>query len=128
MFTETKKAQLEDLVDIAHSGVAITRDKNTMGFLSSVEINYTLAPVRKALIDETQNQLREKKLLQCDICGDCVTSMPLLKKHIRSSHSDEDWNHFKNNFQTLKCDNCENAFFTKSALRNHGRKVHKDCT
>ena len=75
VFTETKKAQLEDLVDIAHSGVAITRDKNTMGFLSSVEINYTMAPVRKALMDETQSQLREKKLLQCDICGDSVTSM-----------------------------------------------------
>ena len=126
VFTETKKAQLEDLVDIAHSGVAIMRDKNTMGLLSRVEINYTLDPVRRALMDETQNQLNEKKLLQCDMCGDSVTSMPLLKKHIRSSHSDEDWNHFKNNFQTLKCDHCEQTFFTKAALTNHGRKVHKD--
>ena len=126
VFTETKKAQLEDLVDIAHSGVAIMRDKNTMGLLSRVEINYTLDPVRKALMDETENQLKEKKLLQCDICGDSVTSMPLLKKHIWSSHCDEDWNHFKNNFQTLKCDDCEHTFFTKTALRNHGRKVHKD--
>ena len=126
VFTETKKAQLEDLVDIAHSGVAIMRDKNTMGLLSRVEINYTLDPERKALMDETENQLKEKKLLQCDICGVSVTSMALLKKHIRSSHSDDDWNHFKNNFQTLKCDNCEHTFFTKTALRNHGRKVHKD--
>ena len=42
VFTDTKRAQLEDLVKMAHTGEVLSKDKNIVKLLSSLGVNFTL--------------------------------------------------------------------------------------
>ena len=163
VFTETRKAQLEDLVEMAHTGKVLSKDKNIAELLSSLGVNFTVETSNmheiegnvgvqltyqnpkncdkeqsSAVLEVNARENSGEKfskllipeemqhLLQCALCSEKVTSMSKLRKHVRFSHSDEEWNGFKLKFQTHQCPNCVQKFFTKVALRSHGRKVHGD--
>ena len=163
LFAETKRAQLQDLAEIAHTGEVLSRDKNTVELFSCLGVNFTLdtssvhniegnfgvrltnanaehcneeqtSPVLEEHVREHTGEKSPKPvipeemqhLLQCAHCSDKLASMSKLRKHVRVSHSDEEWNMFKVCFQTLECANCDQKFFTKVALRSHGRKAHGD--
>ena len=164
VFSETKRAQLRDLVEIAHTGEVLSKDRNTVELLSSLGVNFTseiletsnvhciksnfgvlLTDAEHCNVEQSSPVMEEhvrkhtgekklkplipkkiEQLLQCALCSDTVTSMSKLRKHVRASHSDEEWERFKVCFQTLQCPNCDQKFFTKVSLRSHGRKVHRD--
>ena len=51
VFTETKRAQLEDLVEMAHTGEVLSKDNNIVELLSSLGVNFTLETTSDHKID-----------------------------------------------------------------------------
>ena len=127
VFAETSRTQLQDLVEMAHMGKVMSKDKRTLELFSNLRVTFTeeASNTHNSSTNAHANACDQEEMFGCEFRQKTFGSATVLNVHTRQHCGEKNQKIFTPG-KMLQCAFCNGEAVSMAKLRKHVRIGHND--